>query len=174
VTRDLGLRDPYQSSVPLVSGEIGEDLAAYLAGSEQIPSVVGVGVLVAPGGGVAAAGGFMLQVLPGAPEEVPRYLERRARALPPVTQMVAGGVSPAGMLQTALGELALSVREERPVRFACRCSAEKVAQVLVALGHDETRRILRQEGRVEVQCRFCGEEYLFGTDDVDAVFAGAS
>jgi molecular chaperone Hsp33 len=173
VTRDLGLRDPYQGSVPLVSGEIGEDLAAYLVSSEQVPSVVGVGVLVAPGGSVRAAGGFLLQVMPGAPREVPAYLEPRAHALPSVTQMMSDGASAADMLRTALGDLPMAVLEERSVRFACRCSLMKVTQVLVALGREETERILRQEGRVEVQCRFCGEQYLFGANDVGAVFADA-
>ncbi|MDR7417524.1 MAG: Hsp33 family molecular chaperone HslO [Armatimonadota bacterium] len=173
VTRDVGLRDPYQGSVPLVSGEIGEDLAAYLAGSEQVPSVVGVGVLVGSGGVVQAAGGFMLQMMPGAPREVPEYLEQRARVLPTVTQMVSGGASAEDMLTTVLGNLRISVLENRQVRFACRCNVEKVTRVLVALGRAEMERLLRQEGRVEVQCRFCGAKYLFGGGDVDALFADA-
>lgn len=171
VTRDLGLRDTYQGSVPLVSGEIGEDLAAYLAGSEQVPSVVAVGVLVAPDGTVRAAGGLMLQVMPGAAPDIPEYLERRASAMPPVTQMVSAGASAEDMLASALGRLRADVLEERPVRFACRCSDQKVARVLAALGRTETERILNQEGRVEVQCRFCGRRYLFGADDVAAMFA---
>jgi molecular chaperone Hsp33 len=170
VTRDLGLRDTYQGSVPLVSGEIGEDLAAYLAGSEQVPSVVSVGVLVAPGGEVRAAGGLMLQVLPGAPPTIPTYLEERARALPPITQMVSGGASPEEMLTTALGQLGVSILESRPVRFACRCSQEKVAQVVVALGRGEADRILHQEGRIEVQCRFCGRRYVLEEADVSGIF----
>jgi molecular chaperone Hsp33 len=174
VTRDVGLRDPYQGSVPLVSGEIGEDLAAYLAGSEQVPSVVAVGVLVAPGGAVQASGGFMLQVMPGAPPGIPGYLDGRARVLPPVTQMMAAGASADDLLRTALGELPMSVLERRPMRFECRCSNEKVVQVIAALGRDESDRLLRQEGRVEVQCRFCGEMYVLGAADVSAVFAGDS
>lgn len=169
VTRDVGLRDPYQGSVPLVSGEIGEDLAAYLAGSEQVPSVAAVGVLVAPGGSVVAAGGLLLQVMPGAPPSIPQHLEERARALPAVTQMVTSGASPEEMLREALGEV--SVLERRSVRFACRCSAQKVAQVIAALGRDESERLLQEEGRVEVQCRFCGARYLFGVEDVAALFA---
>jgi molecular chaperone Hsp33 len=173
VTRGVGLRDPYQGSVPLVSGEIGEDLAAYLAGSEQVPSVVAVGVLVAPGGAVRAAGGLMLQVLPGALPHIPGYLDDRARALPPITQMVTAGASADDMLTTALGDLPVSIMERRPMRFECRCSTEKVVQVIAALGRDESDRLLREEGRVEVQCRFCGELYVLGADDVSAVFAGA-
>ncbi len=173
VTHDLGLRDPYQGSVPLVSGEIGEDMAAYLVRSEQVPSVVAVGVLVGPDGAVRAAGGLMLQVLPGAAATIPGYLEQRARLLPPVTQMVVAGEAPEEMLARALGDLGVSVLERRPVRFACRCSQDKVAQVIAALGREESDRLLRQEGRVEVHCRFCGEKYVFDADAVSAVFAEA-
>lgn len=172
VTRDVGLRDPYHSSVPLVTGEIGDDLAEYLKCSEQIPSVVAIGVLVGARDGVLASGGLLLQVMPGAPPTIPAYLEERAKVLPAVTQMVTSGASPDEMLRVALGDLPLAVRERRPVRFACRCSPQKVANVIVALGREEADRILRDEGRVEVQCRFCGEQYVLSTDDVDAVFAG--
>jgi len=174
VTRDLGLREPYQGSVPLVSGEIGEDLAAYLVSSEQVPSVVAVGVLIGPHQGVLASGGVLLQVMPGAPSSIPAYLEERARLLPAVTQMVTGGASPDEMLRQALGTLPVSVLERRPVRFACRCSAQKVADVIAALGHGEAERLIREEGRVEVQCRFCGERYVLDSDDVEAIFASAS
>lgn len=171
VTRNVGLRDPYQSSAPLVSGEIGEDLAAFLRRSEQVPSVVAVGVLVGPDGGVRASGGLLLQVMPGAPTELPRYLEERARVLPSVTQMMSGGMAPEDVLRTALGELPLAILERRPVQFACRCSQAKVAQVLIALGRAESDRLLREEGRIDVQCRFCGNRYVFGQEDVHAVFA---
>lgn len=171
VTRDLGLRDPYQGSVPLVSGEIGEDLAAYLVSSEQVPSVVAVGVLVGPPDGVLASGGLMLQVMPGAPPSIPAYLEERVRVLPSVTQMVASGATPEEMMREALGRYSVSVLEERPVRFACRCNATKVARVIAALGRDESERLLREEGRVEAQCRFCGDMYVFGAEQVAAVFA---
>ncbi len=171
VTRDLGMRDPYHSSVPLVSGEIGDDLASFLVSSEQVPSVVAVGVLVGPHDGVLASGGLMLQVMPGAPASIPAYLEERAKVLPAVTQMVNGGAPPDEILQIALGNLPLAVLERRPVRFACRCSPGKVANVIVALGRQEADRLLREEGRIEVQCRFCGEQYVLSADDVAAVFA---
>lgn len=173
VTRDLGLRDPYQGSVPLVSGEIGEDLAAYLVSSEQVPSAVTVGVLVGPDHGVLASGGLMLQVLPGAPASIPAYLDERVRSLPAITRVVADGVSPEEMLEDALGTLSLSVLERRPIRFVCRCSAQKVTEVIAALGRGEGERLLREEGRVEVQCRFCGERYVLGAEEVAAAFSDA-
>lgn len=171
VTRDVGLRDAYQGSVPLVSGEIGEDLATYLARSEQVPSVVAVGVLVGPENRVLASGGLMLQVMPGAPGSIPVYLEERARRLPPLTQMVSAGASPDEILAEALGDLRVILLQRRRVRFACRCSPRKVAQVLVALGRAESDRLLREEGMVDVQCRFCAQRYVLGPDEVAAVFA---
>ncbi|MDR7520928.1 MAG: Hsp33 family molecular chaperone HslO [Armatimonadota bacterium] len=171
VTRDVGLRDPYQSSVPLVTGEIGDDLAAYLLRSEQVPTVVAVGVLVGPDAGVLASGGLLLQVLPGAPPSIFGYLEHRARALPPLTQMLSAGAAPEEILAEALGRLPVSVLERRPVRFACRCSPARVARAIAALGREECDRLLREEGRIEVQCRFCREWYVFGPDRVAAVFA---
>ncbi len=172
VTRDLGLRDPYQGSVPLVSGEIGEDLAAYLVSSEQVPSVVAVGVLVGTDLAVLASGGLMLQVLPGAPASIPAHLEEQARRLPSVTQMVSDGATPEEMLGAALGSLPVSVLERRPVRFACRCNPQKVFEVIAALGRSEADRLIREEGRVEVQCRFCGERYVLMVEQVAAVFDG--
>ncbi|MDR7417018.1 MAG: Hsp33 family molecular chaperone HslO [Armatimonadota bacterium] len=160
VTRDLGLRYPYHGSAPLVSGEIGEDLAYYFAQSEQIPSVVALGVLVEADGRVVAAGGFLVQVLPRAPEQVLAYLDAHARALPPVTALVRQGLRPAEILQVALGDLPFQVLEERPLRFRCTCSTERVREVLASLGPQELTALLEEQGQAEVRCRFCGERYL--------------
>ncbi len=174
VTRDLGLRDTYQGSVPLVSGEVGEDLASYLVASEQVPSAVAVGVMVAPDGEVLAAGGWLLQILPGAPATLPAFLDGRARALPPVTQMIRSGAPPEEMLSLALGDLPMAVLERRPVRFECRCGPDKVARVLIALGRSESDRLLREQGKVDVRCRFCGERYEFGAGEIARVFAASA
>lgn len=174
VTKDLGLRMPYHGSVPIISGEIGEDFAHYLVTSEQVPSVVALGVLVAPDGRVIAAGGYILQVLPGAPSDIPRYLQERVATLPTVTQLVHKGEDPAGMLKLALGNLGPHVLEERPVAFRCGCSRRKVEAVLIALGRSELERLLAEEGRAEVQCRFCGERYVLGPDEVEELFTEQS
>jgi molecular chaperone Hsp33 len=167
VTKDMGLRLPYHGSVPLVSGEIGEDLAHYLVTSEQVPSVVALGVLVAPDGRVIASGGYILQVLPGAPGHLPGYLEERVAVLPTVTQLVHRGNDPGEMLAMALGALHPQVLEKKPVAFRCGCSREKVEAVLIALGRVELERLLAEEGRAEVQCRFCGERYVLGPEEVE-------
>ncbi|MCS7172611.1 MAG: Hsp33 family molecular chaperone HslO [Armatimonadetes bacterium] len=160
VTRDLGLRYPYHGAAPLVSGEIGEDLAYYFAQSEQIPSVVALGVLVEAQGHVAAAGGFLVQVLPGTREEILAYLDAHSRTLPPVTALVWRGLRPVEILQVALGDLPFRVLEERPLRFQCTCSVKRVREVLTSLGPRELGALLREQGRAEVRCRFCGEHYL--------------
>ena len=170
VTKDVGLRYPYHGSVPLVSGEIGEDVAHYLVASEQVPSVVALGVLVAPDHGVEAAGGFIVQVLPGASPEIPRYLEERVVHLPAVTQLVRRGRGASEMLHMALGDLDPHVLEEVPVAFRCGCSRERVEGVLVALGREEVERLIREEGQAEVICRFCGDRYVLDAAAVERLF----
>jgi molecular chaperone Hsp33 len=167
VTLDLGLRVPYHGSVPLVSGEIAEDLASYLVVSHQIPSVVALGVLVAPTERVMAAGGLIVQVMPGADERVVAYLEERAQVLPTVTSMISKGQTPEEMVDALLGTIVSRVVERGPVRFRCRCSRRKVQQVLISLGDAELREIRAEQGQVEVLCNFCGARYVFGDADVE-------
>jgi molecular chaperone Hsp33 len=169
VTLDLGLRVPYHGSVPLVSGEIAEDLASYLVVSHQIPSVVALGVLVAPSERVMAAGGLIVQVMPGADERVVAYLEERAKVLPAVTSMIATGQTPEEMVDAVLGTIVSRVVERGPVRFRCRCSRRKVQQVLISLGDAELREILAEQGQVEVLCNFCSARYVFGDADVEGL-----
>ncbi len=169
VTLDLGLRVPYHGSVPLVSGEIAEDLASYLVVSHQIPSVVALGVLVAPTERVMAAGGLIVQVMPGADERVVAYLEERAQLLPAVTSMISKGQTPEEMVDALLGTIVSRVVERGPVRFRCRCSRRKVQQVLISLGDAELREILAEQGQVEVLCNFCSARYVFGDADVEGL-----
>lgn len=170
VTKDIGLRYPYHGSVPLVSGEIAEDVARYLVVSEQVPSVVALGVLVAPDLHVEAAGGFILQVLPGAPPETRDYLEARMVRLPVVTQLLQHGLGAADLLRVALGDLPVQVLEEAPIAFRCGCSRERVEGVLVALGQEEVQRLVEEEGQAEVVCRFCGDRYILGAPEVERLF----
>lgn len=172
VTRDLGLRIPYHGSAPLVSGEIAEDLASYLATSEQIPSVVALGVLVAPDLTVLASGGVCVQVLPGAPPGAIETVEAWARQLPPITQMMRDGGTAENMLTACLGELEPHVVQRTPLVFRCRCSRERVKGVLCMLGVDELETLLAQEGRAEVTCRFCGDRYVLTEVEVRALMNG--
>ncbi len=171
VTRDVGLRYPYHGSVPLISGEIGEDLARYLVVSDQVPSVVALGVLVNPDGEVRAAGGYILQVLSAAPLEIPRYLEERVGRLPPVTELVRDGMGPGEILDLALGELRPRSLGGGLVAFRCGCSRERVEAVLIALGKTEVERLLEEQGRAEVTCRFCGDRYVIGAAELRRLFS---
>ncbi|MBE3577725.1 MAG: Hsp33 family molecular chaperone HslO [Limnochordales bacterium] len=171
VIKDLGLREPYRGSVPLVSGEIAEDLAYYLVRSEQTPSLVALGVLVEPDGGVRAAGGIMVQVLPGADEATINELEQRARNMPPVSSQLEHGRGPEEILHGLLGDFGVQVLASRSVGFSCSCSRERLADALRALGTETLAELEREDGQAEVVCRFCGEKYLFSREDLMRLMA---
>jgi molecular chaperone Hsp33 len=161
VTRDLGMRQPHTSTVALVSGEVGEDLAHFLATSEQIPSAVGIGVFVQPGGEVAAAGGYMVQLMPGVPDSQLTRIESVIRDLPHPTAMLRAGDRPEQIL-TRIFDHDLEVLEQKPVRFHCPCSRERAERALMLLGQDELRGIIEADsakGATEVVCQFCTATY---------------
>jgi molecular chaperone Hsp33 len=161
VTRDLGMRHPYVGVVELVSGEVGEDLAHYLVSSEQTPSAVGVGVFVDRNGGVVAAGGYIVQMLPGMTGAAAARIEEKVRALPHPTTMLRSGESPEDLLQRIFGD-AFDVLDRVPVRFNCPCSRERVERALLLLGEAELRTLLdkdRERGFTEVTCEFCTTRY---------------
>lgn len=172
VTKNLGLRDPYTGSINLVSGEIGEDIAYYYATSEQIPSVVALGVLVETDISVKAAGGVLVQALPGAGEEALLELEQRAQALPHISRLFSEGVLPEQILQRLLGADFVEL-ERKPVAFKCRCSREKLEKILISLGEDEIRDIINTQGRAEITCHFCGDKYYFETGELEEILASA-
>ncbi|HBT47042.1 MAG TPA: Hsp33 family molecular chaperone HslO [Peptococcaceae bacterium] len=167
VVKDLGLKEPYVGSVELVSGEIGEDLAHYFVSSEQKPSAVGVGVRVEPEGKVGAAGGFLVQLLPGAGEAVAELLENNLREAGPVSSLLAGGLSPEDIAHLLLKGLSFKVYERQPLRWACDCSRERLREVLLALGPQELERILVERGEAEATCAFCSRVYRFDRDEVE-------
>ncbi|MFZ5597593.1 MAG: Hsp33 family molecular chaperone HslO [Bacillota bacterium] len=166
VTRDLGLKEPFTGSVEIVSGEIAEDLTHYLVNSEQAPSAVSLGVLLDREGRVSAAGGFWVEILPGADESVVKELESRLSKLPPVSSMVDGGASAADIAVMVAGPFAVKILDERPVSFRCSCKREKVKDILVSLGRQEVFDIIENIGKAEVRCHFCGEIYNFSEEDL--------
>ena len=171
VTRDLGLRIPYHGSAPLVSGEIAEDLASYFVRSEQVPSVVALGVLVGPDLRVLASGGLCVQALPGANRHVIGELDARARRLPPITQMMSAGQSAEELLAAFLGDLHPHLGPLTPLAFRCRCSRERVEGMLSLLGAAELQALLEEEGRAEVTCRFCGDRYVLSETELRELIA---
>lgn len=160
VTKDLGLKEPYQGSSPIVSGEIGEDFTYYFVVSEQTPSAVGVGVLVNPEDrSVLAAGGFILQLLPATPDDVVAQIEERLSQLPQVSRMIGEGLSPEEILAKVLDEPKILSRTE--IHFRCDCSEEKVIRALISMGKEEMDSMIAEQGEAEVHCHFCNERYHF-------------
>ncbi len=168
VTKSYDIGQPYVGVVPLFSGEIAEDVASYLAQSEQIPSIVALGVLANPEG-VAAAGGIMAQVLPGADEAAIAELERRAMALPPVTQLIAGGATAEDLMHAIAGDLKLRAHRIMPVHFDCLCNREKVEIALLGLGADELRHMAKENPQSEAACEFCKKRYEFAAAELEAL-----
>ena len=161
---ELGLyKEPYRGSVPIVSGEIGEDFAYYLAKSEQIPSAVRLGVLVrARESGevyVEAAGGLRVQVMPGADEKIVKAVEASILKTPHTTHLIREGARPVDMLRTALGEVEFEVLEERPVSFRCTCSFERAFSLIASIEQAELESMLREDRGATMTCHFCNSSY---------------
>lgn len=166
VIKDLGMRENFTGRVPIVSGEIGEDFTYYFAKSEQIPSAVAVGVLVNPDNTVKAAGGFVIQVLPGADDENITLLEERLKQMPPVSRLIDAGDAPEDLLERLLGKGNFKVLEKMPVSFTCSCSKEKLSQAMTGLGKEELQAMIEEDHGAEASCHFCREFYHFSEQDL--------
>ena len=171
VTRDLGMRQPHTSTVELVSGEVGEDLAHFLATSEQIPSAVGIGVFVQTTGDVEAAGGYIVQLMPGISDHEAARIESVIRDLPHPTTMLRDGDNPERMLKRIFnGDL--QILENKPVRFHCPCSKERAERALMLLGHSELQAIIEADadkGETEVICQFCTSVYRITIPELEGL-----
>ncbi|GAC1309344.1 MAG: redox-regulated molecular chaperone HslO [Vulcanimicrobiaceae bacterium] len=165
VTRSFEVGQPYVGITELTTGEIGDDIAAYLATSEQIPSVVALGVLANPTG-VVAAGGIIAQILPGADERTIDALERQARAMAPVTAQIANGASVEDLVRALGDEIAMRETRAYELVFACTCSLERVERALLGLGRDELEKILTEQNQTEAVCEFCKTAYVLQSGDV--------
>src|SRR4051794_33168064 len=141
VVKDTGLRDFFSGQVPLVSGELGEDFTYYFVTSEQVPSSVGVGVLVNPDNSILAAGGFIIQLMPGTSEDTISKIEKRLSTITPVSKMIQNGMTPEEILTEILGEGNVNILEKMDVQFSCQCSRERIATALISLGQAEIRDI---------------------------------
>ncbi|QQE74624.1 Hsp33 family molecular chaperone HslO [Brevibacillus composti] len=168
VVKDLGLKEPYQGSSPIVSGEIGEDFTYYFVTSEQTPSAVGVGVLVNPEDrSVVAAGGFILQLLPGAPDDVVEKIEKYLASLPQLSRLIGEGLTPEEVLERVMEEPKILSRTE--IHFTCSCSHDKVRKALISLGKEEMDSMIEELGEAEVHCHFCNERYLFEKPELEEI-----
>ncbi|HFT2187734.1 TPA: redox-regulated molecular chaperone HslO [Bacillus cereus] len=166
VIKDIGMREPFIGQSPIVSGELGKDFTYYFAVSEQTPSSVGVGVLVNGDDSILAAGGFILQIMPGAQDETISFIEDRLQKIPPVSTLIEQGLSPEELLYAVLGEDKVKVLETMDVQFNCTCSRERIESVLISLGKTELEQVREEEEETEVHCHFCNERYKFSKEDI--------
>ncbi len=174
VVKDIGLRDHFSGQTPIVSGEIGDDFTYYFASSEQVPSSVGVGVLVNPDNSILAAGGFIIQIMPGAKEDVISRIEEQITNMTPISKLIEKGLSPEEILYYILGEENVKVLETMPVRFECTCSKERFGDAIIGLGKEEIQEMIDEDGQAEAQCHFCNETYLFTKDELEQMKEEAS
>ena len=169
VIRDLQMKEPYIGSIPLVSGEIADDVTAYFAQSEQTPTACALGVLVNPDGSAKVAGGYLLQLLPGAPDEVIDALEAGIKRAGSVTTMLEAGMTPEDILGQVCGALGVAFMETTEVSYKCYCTRERVERVLISLGKKELEEIRAEEKNFPVECQFCDTIYEFTPADIDDI-----
>lgn len=169
VIKDMGLKEPYIGQTVLQTGEIAEDLTYYFAVSEQVPSAVGLGVLMNKENTVEQAGGFIIQLMPFAEEEVIEKLEKKVAEVTSVTSLLAQGYNPEMILQKLLGDLGLEITENMPVRFYCGCSKERVTKALASISRAELDEIIKDGKPIEVNCDFCNTHYTFDIDELKEI-----
>ena len=169
VIRDMQMKEPYVGSIPLVSGEIGDDVTAYFAQSEQTPTACALGVLVDRDCSVKVAGGYLLQLLPGAPDEVIDKLEAGIRRAGAVTKMLEDGLTPEEILGQVCGDMGVVFMETTPVEYKCYCSRDRVTSALISLGKDELGEIIAEGKDFPVECQFCDSNYVFTAEDVKEI-----
>lgn len=173
IIKDLGLREPYIGYVDLVTGEIGDDIAYYFAFSEQVPSVVALGVLIDTDGKVINSGGYIIQLMPGADEDTIEYLEKKVSSFPSVTNMLSEGNRPEDILKMILGDMDLSILEKSPCKYMCNCSRERMGKNLLSIGAKDIIEIIEEEHGAELNCHFCNKKYYFTEDDLKMLLDSA-
>lgn len=166
VIKDLGLKEPFSGQVPLVSGELGEDFTYYMATSEQVPSSIGLSVLVNPDESIKASGGFMIQMMPGADEEIIEQIEERLQQMPLVSDLLDQGESPEQILARILGEEHLKIIEKEPVSFHCDCSKEKFARAIISVGKEAIEEMINEDHGAEAVCQFCENKYQYTEEEL--------
>ena len=173
VIRDLQMKEPYIGSIKLVSGEIAEDITAYFGQSEQIPTACALGVLVGEDHKVCAAGGYLLQLLPGAPDGVIDRLEQGIREAGPVTPLLSSGMTPEEILKKVMPGFELELFERDPVEYRCYCSRERVTSTLVAIGRKDLQEIVDEGKPINIECQFCDTIYTFTPEQVKKLLDNA-
>lgn len=172
VIKDMGLKDPYSSQIELVTGEIGDDLTAYFVESEQTPSIVGLGVLMNKDNTVRQAGGFIIQLMPFASDEVIDNLEAKMSIVKSVTAMLDQGMGPEDILDFILGDMGLEITDKSEAKFKCNCSRNRVERVLISMGKKQLEELAADNEDIELNCQFCSTNYKFSPQDIHEIIAG--
>jgi len=167
VVKDLGLREFFTGQTPIVSGEIAEDFTQYFVDSEQVPSAVGLGVLVNPDNTVKAAGGFVIQVMPGATDETISLLEEYVAKMEPISTMIDSGHTPEEVLYAVLGADNVEILDRMDVAFKCNCSKERFGNAIIGLGEKEIVDMIEEDGHAEASCHFCLEAYVYSEEELE-------
>ena len=170
--KDLGMKEPYVGSIGLLSGEIADDLTAYFAESEQIPSACALGVLVDTDQSVLCAGGYLIQLLPGADDEVITKVEQGVARVGAVTNHLKDGITALDLVQEVLRDFDLEVLEESPVEYRCYCDRERVSRALISMGREELESLIAEQGGAELTCQFCDRVYQYTREDLEELLAG--
>lgn len=171
IVKDLGLKEPYSGSIPLQSGEIGDDLAHYYTYSEQIPSLVALGVKLNSDATVKSASGMIIQMMPGAEDETVNYIENRLREAGSASKLIEKTSSPEEMLKFMLNDGELVITEKKEVMYNCGCSRDAMLRGVLSLGRDELNKIVNEQDEIETVCHFCEKRYHFNSEDVKAILS---
>lgn len=171
VIKDIGLKEPYVGSIGLFSGEIAEDLAMYFVESEQIPTACALGVLVGTDQSVTAAGGYLIQLLPGAGEDVITRIEAGVQRVGSVSHALEGGLDGEGLLRSVLTDFDLEILERHPVEYRCYCSRDRVTRALISMGREELSSLIQEQGQAELTCQFCDQIYRYSKEDLEEILA---
>jgi len=172
VIRDLNMKEPYVGSVGLLGGEIAEDLAAYFVESEQIPTACGLGVLVDRDQSVLTAGGYLIQLLPGAGEDIITMVEGGIYEAGPVTELLKEDSDPESLLRRVMSDFDLEILERTPIEYRCYCSRERMERALISLGPEELEKLIEEQGAAELTCRFCDNVQKFTKTELEAMLEG--
>ena len=171
VIKDLGLKEPYIGSIGLFSGEIADDIAMYFVESEQIPTACALGVLVDRDQSVLAAGGYLIQLLPGAEEGLIDKIEAGVRRVGSVSHALSCGLDAQGLLEEVLSDFQLEVLETHPVEYRCSCSRERVSRALISMGREELSSLIAEQGQADLSCQFCDKVYHFSKEELEGLLS---
>lgn len=166
VIKDIGLKEPYVGDTILVTSDVTQDITYYFATSEQVPTSVGLSVIMSKDNTVKSAGGFIIQLLPDASEEIISALEKKIKEVKNVTTMLEHGYTPEQMLEELLGEFGLDILDKIPTQFYCNCSKERMSRALISIGRKELSSLIEEGRTIEVNCHFCGSHYNFDVEEL--------